>query len=595
MTAPTAKFSVLASSILLAAAVVLTAAEVPPPVPPKPGLKAKARLPVTEITVFKDGHAFVVHEGEMAVDARGNVNIDRLPAPVLGTFWASSLDPQASLRSVTAGVREATIERPALTIRELLEANVGAQAVFTENGGARYAGTIIDVPEAPPAEMDGPGPAGSPNAAAEKKARKGSVILIRTDGGTKALGIDRIQDVTFLGPPQGGVREEETRNSLRLDLDWAGGKPGTSVRVGMAYIQKGLRWIPDYRVDLDGKGGVALKLQAILINELEDIEDTTVHLVIGVPNIYFKDTLDPISLRKALAPLSSYFQDASQTSNLLSNAIMTQTTRMGEYRPQAPEEPAADLGPEIAGGGHEDLFIFTLKGVTLKKGERMVLPVAEAALKYRDVYILDLPFSPPPELQRNSNTEQDREMARLFRSPKVVHKVRLENTARFPLTTAPALILRDGRILAQSLLTYTSQGGTSDLEITKAINIRVGRSDTETGRTPRAERWRGTDFARIDLAGKVSLTSFLGNAAEVEVTRHVLGRADSADHEGTVQAVNAFEDGRIDIDGLPSWWNWYSWPAGWHQLNGIGRISWNLRLEPGKTVDLGYAWHYFAP
>jgi hypothetical protein len=28
-------------------------------------------------------------------------------------------------------------------------------------------------------------------------------------------------------------------------------------------------------------------------------------------------------------------------------------------------------------------------------------------------------------------------------------------------------------------------------------------------------------------------------------------------------------------------------------LNGVGRINWKLRIESGKSVDLGYKWHYF--
>jgi hypothetical protein len=44
------------------------------------------RMPIKEVTVFKDGHAFVVHQGRVPVDAKGHVVLDRLPTPVLGTF-----------------------------------------------------------------------------------------------------------------------------------------------------------------------------------------------------------------------------------------------------------------------------------------------------------------------------------------------------------------------------------------------------------------------------------------------------------------------------------------------------------------------------
>jgi len=54
-----------------------------------PPLSATARLPIKELTIFKDGHALVLHEGKLATDDAGNVVLDYLPTPVLGTFWPS--------------------------------------------------------------------------------------------------------------------------------------------------------------------------------------------------------------------------------------------------------------------------------------------------------------------------------------------------------------------------------------------------------------------------------------------------------------------------------------------------------------------------
>ena len=92
-------------------------------------------LPVKEITVFKDGHAFVLHEGDMPTDEQGNLVLDYLPAPVIGTFWPYSSDPKAKLTSVVTGRTEVQRERTALNLRELLEANVGAEVLIAEATG----------------------------------------------------------------------------------------------------------------------------------------------------------------------------------------------------------------------------------------------------------------------------------------------------------------------------------------------------------------------------------------------------------------------------------------------------------------------------
>src|SRR4029078_9146173 len=185
--------------------------------------------------------------------------------------------------------------------------------------------------------------------------------------GTRAVPIEQITDVKFIGKYETKISDEEVRNLLTMRLDW-GGKPAEkTAEVGMAYVQKGIRWIPNYRVEMDGKGKAVVKLQATLLNELTDLKDATVNLVVGVPSFYFKETADPIALSQAVAQLSPYFQTDASTHYAMSNAMMTQVARGGEVRQgKGPAPGAPDLGPEVGGGSQsEDLFVFTVKNVTL--------------------------------------------------------------------------------------------------------------------------------------------------------------------------------------------------------------------------------------
>jgi hypothetical protein len=240
----------------------------------------------------------------------------------------------------------------------------------------------------------------------------------------------------------------------------------------------------------------------------------------------------------------------------------------------------------------EDLFVFTMRQLSMKKGERLVTRVVETLIPYADVFTLDLPFAPPPEVRSNLNSEQLAEVARLLVAPSVLHKVRLTNKSAYPLTTAPALVVKDTRVLAQGMTTFTAINATSDVDVTKAVDIQVAKSDAETGRVPTAVRWQGSEYARVDLAGTIKLTNHRDKAVDIEVTRRVLGNVTAADNGGVVAQVNTVEDSSLAGD-LPPWWRWYSWPAWWGHFNGVGRITWKVRIEPGKSVDLGYTWHYF--
>ena len=557
---------------------------------PAAPLGALAKMPVKEVTVFKDGHAYVIHQGTMPVDASGNVLLDLLPSPVLGTFWPYSLDKKATLQSVTAGRRRVKVERTAVTLRELIEANLGAEVVISEGSKPAYPATIVRFLSRSSEELD----ATLPPTGTEHVPIKGNILLLKTIEGTRAVPVEHITDVKFVGKYETKVSEEEFRNLLTMKLDWAGQPPVNTAEVGMAYVQKGIRWIPNYRIELDANGKAIVKLQATLLNELTDLKDATVNLVIGVPSFYFKETTDPIALTGALAQLSTYFQTDASTQYAMSNSMMTQVARGGEIRKGG--AAPVNLGPEIgvAGSQNEDLFVFTIKNVTLAKGQRMVLPISQHTLEYKDLYTLDVPYSPPQTFKQYANNAQAAEIVKLMSEAKVMHKLRLTNGNTQPLTTAPALILRDGKVLAQAMMTYTSKGGSVDLTLTTAVDVRVKKKDKESKRTPNVANFNNEAFWRSDIASSLELTNQSNKPIEVEVTRYVLGNVDKAGEGAKAEMVNLLEDDEgLQSAYRPGWYGYYSWPVWWSHFNGVGRVTWTAKLAPGKSAEQSYEWHYF--
>jgi hypothetical protein len=532
---------------------------------------ALKKMPVREVTVFKDGHALLLHQGEMPVDAAGHVVLDGLPTPVVGTFWAYSSDRVAKLAGVTAGRRTVRVEHTALNLIEMIDANPGAQIFITDRNNHTYAATVVGIPR--------------------RERERAAVLELQTIEGFKVVPLDSIQHVTFRDRPKEKVGEDEDRHVLTMRLDWGNAERAKTAGVGMMYLQRGLRWIPSYKVELDGKGRATVRLQATILNELADLENVTAHLVIGVPSFAFKETPDPVALQRDFANLSRYFQQDSIQGQQFSNSMMTQVARMGEHRAPPAAPPGGDAEPRIAEGAQkEDLYVFPVKGLTLKKGEVAVVPVAEFTADYKDVWALDIPVAPPREARIQMN-EQQRELSRLLHQPKVMHKVRLVNASGSPFTTAPALLLQGGQTLGQGMMTYTSPGAHVDLEVTAAVDIQVRKSETETERTPNARSFRGESYDRVDASGKLALTNYRKEAVEVEVTRRVLGDATAAG--GKVDKLNLLEDGDEILDGAAWWRGYWSWPWWWPHLNPVSRLSWKVTLEPGKPLDLGYSWHYF--
>jgi len=553
---------------------------------------ALARMPVKEITVFKDGNSFVMREGTLPTDASGDVLMDDLPTPVLGTFWVYSTDARAKVVSVSARPRRVLIERTALTLPALLEANPGANVRVDEAGeDPAYYASILGIPERSADELAETSP---PNSG-ERLPEKAGIVLLKTGQGTRVTRVDRIEGVTFAGAVKPTLAAEEFRNLLTVRLEGPARQANSTAKLGMMYVQHGVRWIPSYRVTLDGKGNATVALQATIVNDESDLDNVTMNLVVGVPSFAFTETPDPMSLQQSFAQVAGAMDRAGRLNFGLSNAIMTQ----GAYSYSsgfggAQLSPSMPAGPEMAGSERtEDLFLFTVKNLTIRKGERLVVPVSSRTLKYKDVYTLMLPFGPPPELRQGVANEQQAEVARMLAAPKVQHKVRISNDKTEPLTTAPALILRGETVLGQGMMTYTPVEGKVDLAITAAVDVPVTKTERETKRTPDAMKWRNESFARVDLVGNIAIRNHRDEPVDLEVTRYVLGEVDSAEKDGVVEKVNVFDDAAAAEFIRPNWWGYYSWPYWWNNVNGVGRITWKLTLPANQGIDLGYTWHYF--
>ena len=315
-----------------------------------------ARLPVREVTVFKDGHAFLLREGDMPVDAEGDVVLDDLPTPVVGTFWPYQVG--GKLRGVVAGQDAVEVSRSALSIYELMKNNLGADVTVLESGDRRFDAKILDVPQ-PPAPTDD---------------KSGTIVLLGTKDGVRVRSVNSIGEIIFKNPPKQVTTEQQWSDRLRLQLEGKKRPLGQSAGVGMVYLQKGIRWIPGYRLSLDGKGHAQVKLQATLANELLDLQNTDVNMVIGVPSFAFKDTVDPMSLQDTFAALSPLFEPGSRSASGFSNAIMSQRISNGySIATRAPDQSGDTAAMALPGGEkNEDFYVFTAKNLTLRKGERMV-------------------------------------------------------------------------------------------------------------------------------------------------------------------------------------------------------------------------------
>jgi len=567
---------------------------------------------ITDLTVFKDGHCLVMARGEAELKA-GWCRTRDVPVPVLGTFWSFVEKPGAQVDFMKAGMVEATESRPCLTFEEIIKANVGKPVTITEQ--AKDGKPIVHT-----GKLRGILEHKSPREAAvthttpqrydrytgryihavttretrtDNVTHMASFVMVETDKGVELIQRANFRGITLADKHPATTHTETKRvREIAVHVTRKGKSLSGKATVGMVYLQKGVRWIPSYRVELLDGGKARISLRGTIVNDMADFENAHLRLVVGVPNFIMTGTLSPVALRDTALHLSSYFRPPSRSGSgsqfdFLSNAMMSQ--RAAPVVERGPQPPG---GPNIpAEGQMEDLFLYDKAGISLKKGERAVVHLFDVTVPYEDVYVWEVPAAPPQELWRHVNSSQQRELARRLTGAKAMHKIRLTNTGTTPWTTGPATVFRGHAPLGQQLMTFTSINNKVDLPITIAVDLNTKKQETEVSRQRKALRLNGHDYTKVTVSGKLTLTNFKAKPVHLSVKRQLVGAVTKASGDGRILRSNTADGAGVNFEGY-YWWRW-GWPWWWIRLNPLTEINWEATVPAGKAATFEYTYFYY--
>src|SRR5262249_51631526 len=147
---------------------------------------------------------------------------------------------------------------------------------------------------------------------------------------------------------------------------------------------------PSYMISLTDDKTAQITMQAVVMDDAEDLNNTDVFFVVGVPNFVYSETPSPMSLQQNLL---SFMKDAERRDGGLANYRMYSNAVAGQliadYKKEldAANEPSfAQTVAELSGAPEEDLFLYSRSGVTLARGERATYNVFSAAVGYEHIY-----------------------------------------------------------------------------------------------------------------------------------------------------------------------------------------------------------------
>jgi len=528
--------------MLLAAASVLAAIEQP----------QEAVAKVKQVALFKNGMGYFTREGEFPRKA-GPFVIRPLPASSHGTFW---FDCGESVKLNALASRKAFVPEPveATSLLELLQANIGGQVKLYLSSGETLIGKIVALPVSKPSVESDPyvGEQRHTYYGPRVNVPTPQLVIIETEKGVVAFNPNAIQRVDFV--------DSNAAYHLQKDVEAVEfvGKLDRAPRnraFTLSYVAKGVAWAPSYRVDISDPETAAISAKALVINEVEDLEDVTLHLITGFPNIQFADVPSPLSLKLTLAQFFQYLSNPPQALlHLMANVAMQQA---------APSPGRAGPGYTISATGRatEDLFLYPVENVTLAKGETGYYPVFTGHVPYKHIYQWDIPdyVNADDRYQRPAQTAAEER-------PQVWHTIRLENETALPWTTAPAMTVARGQVVAQDTLTYTPVNGMTTLKLTRAVEVSAEEQELEVDRVRNAARFYGYEYDRVTVDGKLRIESFKDEAISMEITKTFSGELVSSAPEADVQQL----------------------ARGLKRMNPTTLLTWHLEVKPDEEKELTY-------
>ena len=515
---------------------------------------------VKRVAVFKNGYAFTYREAE-AQTSNGWAYTTNLPVGVLGTVWGYSTSPNVKVMSLVASESEKRESERVVDINELLLANEGSRIRFVDynNSTKTYEGTY---------EIFSRNRNFSFVRTVENQYQQQEIVIaLKTETGVMLFSANSLRNIEFFGQPK--MEKPKVSKENRLSVKVEGAKDGEKINLGVAALERGIRWIPSYRVEVKGTPvkEAKLELEAVMINELTDLTNSEVYFVVGVPHFLFQETMSPLSMNTAFAGVSSYFSAGAGRSrrDSYSNAIMAQSYQTDgasasetvDITPTSSEEEKANTFSA------EQLFLYQANQVNLKKGQRASYRLFSLTVPASEVF--EWTLNDAPETQRRyldyANSSNSVPLMQDL-SSKVWYALKLKNQTGMPWTTAPALSFRVWKPLGQDMLSFTPIGGENILRVTPATEVIGTHVLEEKSREQKTLRYGGGDynFDLITVEGKIKLRNIKKEPVEVVLTRNFVG-----------EAVSAAENGKISREGLNL-----------QAVNPNSVIKWNLTIPSGE-------------
>ncbi len=543
---------------------------------------ARVDAKLKRVALFKNGLAFFVLEVPVP-SGKDRFSIIPPGKACHGTFWVSH-PSSMKLEAVTAKEIESQEFVDAVTITDMLRANVGSSVRILCRGREKAVEGKITYVAREEKDIGSQAYAGAWGGYGGRSYMPSSVrsglMIVETDSGEVCIDPANVEKAEFV---DGKAKKDVRSDSKSMQLEVKMGAAASGKKLTISYLAQGITWAPSYIVDIADGDKARISAKAVVINEVCDLDDMTIQLVTGVPHLRFADVVSPVARRQSL---SLFLQSLAwvQSGRERMGGVMGQIVGGiggyggggyggGGYGGGFIETEGAPVMPEYGvpkeGQAAEDLFLYPVKNVQLKKGEAGYYPLFTESVPFKHIYLWEIPDYVDEE-ERYYYYRRRREKRE--REEDVWHCLRMENNTKVPWTTAPAETVKEGLILGQDTLKYTPQKSKTTLRITKAVSVKAEQTELETARKREAERFYGDYFDLITVEGKLSVRNLQQKAITLEITKTLSGEVKASEPVAAIEKQ----------------------ARGLRRMNGIVNLAWTIELGPGERKYLSYKYEVYV-
>lgn len=494
----------------------------------------------TEVAVFKNGTAFLVKKSEINAE-NANYILKNLPQATFGTLWFAAENNQIKQISTFTDAVKSNV--PIETMVGMLMANLNKKGVFVF-GDATIEGTLESI--------------------------VGTMAVVKTNSGKYYTNeLTACKSIEFAEKPTTQIEKKEEKKILQLEFT----KKNASQSLQMMYLAKGISWVPSYHIEMMTEAQARVTLSAMLMNDLEDLENANMNLVVGVPNFAYTYLQSPlISNEGVITFLNQLNNNSNQYYRNQSNSradIRAQSfsnVMVNDEITDSEEIPAL----ETEGKQAEDLFFYQLKNITLKKNGRAMQDILQHNTSFEHLYEVTINAN-------NTNSYASQNETSIENVNLVKHAILIKNDSKLPWTTGTILLTKsiDGvaKPLSQDKLNYTPVGGKVKIPITVVSDISVKDTEKEIDRKINTKQKDGYFYDLVTVEAKIDLKSFKNIPIDLKIRRTFTGQALQC-------SINWLTEKIVDV--------------GSSIYSPTTCADWKITLEAGKSQTITYQYQFYV-